>query len=314
MQQERETLTAYKQWKIADAHSDLPIKLFCEKHHCMVEPPVGNQISPELLEASSVELQVLALWPLYTQEDLFANCKEQLELIRELGYLPWIGGIAPKKRYVYALEGFEGLAGEIKNLIYFYRQGVRIFMLTWNGSNPFAHGVLGEPEGLTALGKKAVLLINQLGGILDVSHLNEQGFDQVMELADHVMASHSNPRALCDHVRNLTDRQIGLLLQRQGFIGINFYPEFLKQKGEREEDVSARDIVDHIQHILELGGENNVGFGADFGTLNKLPIGIGDVTCYDKIVEEMARRGFEAPLIQKICYDNLANFLEEALG
>lgn len=280
----------------------------------MIEPPVGDQISKELLEASPVALQVLALWPLYTQKDLFANCKEQLELLAQLDYRPWTGGGATKKRYVYALEGFEPLQGDLKRLIYFYRQGVRIFMLTWNGSNPFAHGVLGEPEGLTELGNRAIQLLNQLGCVVDVSHLNKQGFYQVAEQANWIMASHSNAQALCDHVRNLTDDQINVLIQKQGFIGINFYPEFLKGKGQHAQEVTARDIVDHIEHILDLGGENHVGFGADFGTLNKLPIGIADATCYDKIVEEMAARGYEKNLIQKICYDNLARFLEAAFN
>ncbi len=128
------------------------------------------------------------------------------------------------------VEGGEPLEGEIRILRVLYRLGVRGLGLTWNNRNELADGV-GEDRtggGLTSLGRQVVQEMNRLGMFVDVSHLSEPGFWNVMELCTApVIASHSNCSAVWNHPRNLTDRQIKAIAEHGGVIGVNLVPDFV---------------------------------------------------------------------------------------
>ena len=134
-----------------------------------------------------------------------------------------------------SIEDGAALEGSLSALRAFYRLGVRAMGLTWNGRNELGEGVgaaKGAGGGLTAFGRDVVREMNRLGMIVDVSHLSEAGFWDVLEISDApVIASHSNAKAVCDHRRNLTDRQIKALADAGGVMGINFCPPFLADGG-----------------------------------------------------------------------------------
>ena len=139
--------------------------------------------------------------------------------------------------------------------------GVRMLTLTWNGKNALAAGTQAE-GGLTALGRAAVGELRRQGIILDVSHLNDRSFWELMEETDvPVAASHSNARAISPHPRNMTDEQARELARRGGLVGLNYYTPFLRGDGR---PAGREDIYRHAAHFLELGLEDCLALGSDF--------------------------------------------------
>jgi len=165
-----------------------------------------------------------------------------------------------------ALLGAEGLAavGTDDGLLEdYYAQGVRLAMLTWNEANALAAGAMsGEDYGLTEAGVRAARRLRRLGMAVDVSHLNERGFWDVVRLADGpVLASHSNCRALCGHPRNLTDEQLRAVRDTGGVVGLNAYRGFVS---ERREDQTVETLARHAAHMAEVMGVEHVCCGFDF--------------------------------------------------
>ena len=212
---------------------------------------------------------------------------------------------------VLSIEGGDAIGDNMDTLDYFYNRGVRCLTLTWNYSNSIADGILSEYDrGLSDFGKKVVRKMNNLGMMVDVSHLSEKGFWDVSETTEKpFIASHSNTRKYCKNKRNLTDEQIKEIIRQKGCIGINFYPVFLTDG----QSAKVYDIIKHTEHILSLGGENNVGFGSDFDGIDCLPEGIDGAESYEKIINEFLKLGYSEELLCKICYNNFINVFKKVL-
>lgn len=211
---------------------------------------------------------------------------------------------------ILAIEGGEALEGDLKNLVSFYEMGARLITLTWNYANELADGIT-EPRGggLTDFGKQAVSAMEKFGILIDVSHLSKKGFWDVAKLANHpFIASHSCAQTLCDHPRNLDDDQIDFLIQNNGGIGINFYPDFLTKKTP----CTIENIVDHMEYILSRGGDSVLGFGSDFDGVSSLPVGMNGIQDMKKLVSAMKHRGFTDLQIEKIRWINFYEILREA--
>ncbi len=200
------------------------------------------------------------------------------------------------------IEGLHALGGDIAKIEKFFERGVRIFTLTWNNSNNWATSCMdddAETRGLTLAGRDAVAEINRLGGLVDFSHSGERTFWDSIDIIERPpICTHSCCRAIKDSSRNLTDDQIAAIIERGGVIGINFFPGFLSKN--KYSKVTAADIADHIEHILELGGEKNVGLGSDFDGISHLPVGIDDCTGIITITEELLARGHDDGTIMGI--------------
>ncbi|HBT48808.1 MAG: Zn-dependent dipeptidase, microsomal dipeptidase-like protein [Caldanaerobacter subterraneus] len=210
-----------------------------------------------------------------------------------------------------SIEGGEALEGEIALLRIFYKLGVRAITLTWSLRNDLGDGVEGVPDaGLTSFGKQVVKEMNRLGMIVDVSHLNEKGFWDVIEISEKpVIASHSNAKALCSHRRNLTDEQIKAIAQKGGVIGINFAPQFLRD----DKRATIEDVLNHIDYMVDLVGEDYVGFGSDFDGISSTPEGLEDISKFPKIVEGLIKRGYTQEQIDKITHKNFENLIKKIL-
>ena len=179
--------------------------------------------------------------------------------------------------------------------------GVRWVNLTWNHPNALA-GPHTTDQGLTEVGRDFVRALWQRGMAVDVSHLSDRGFWEVLELGEGpVLASHSDSRALCAHSRNLTDEMARALFERRGFVGINFCIHFL---GGDTLDA----VVDHMDRFLDLGGAECLGIGSDFDGTD-VPPEIGGVEGMGRLWAAMERRGYPAALIERVAYGNLAEFL-----
>lgn len=165
------------------------------------------------------------------------------------------------------VENGSVLAGDMKNIHKLAEAGVKILTLTWNGENELAGGQ-GSGEGISFFGRMAVAVLEQNGIIIDVSHLSDNGFDDLVKFAKRpFIATHSNSRAVLDHKRNLTDDQFLHIVETGGLVGINFYPKFVNG----QDDYSFEELADHIGHFLSLGGENTVALGSDFDGTPVMP-------------------------------------------
>ncbi|MBS4001655.1 MAG: membrane dipeptidase [Desulfobulbaceae bacterium] len=203
-----------------------------------------------------------------------------------------------KTNVLLSLEGAAPIINNINNLYAFYELGIRAMGLTWNHRNFVADGI-DTDFGLTPFGIEVIKEMERIKMIIDVSHLNENGFADVVKNTNKAfIASHSNARTIHDHRRNLHDDQIREIISRQGFIGLNFYTEFVAQN-----DFQIA-FYKHIEHFLKLGAENVLGMGADF---DGIPIGVyPDALSYVEIAEKLLNdMQLDRQLVEKIMHRNL---------
>lgn len=191
-----------------------------------------------------------------------------------------------------------------------WQAGVRLVTLTWNHRNRYGCSArLDQSEGLTAAGRAFVRACESQKVILDASHLSDAGFYDLLRTAQRpFVASHSNSRAVCPAFRNLTDEMFHEIVDMGGVVGINLCPAFLHSDGDRT-GADIEDIVRHIEHFLELGGENTICMGADWDGIDALPRGVESVASVPLIREALAARGYDDALLDRIFYDNLAGFV-----
>lgn len=210
-----------------------------------------------------------------------------------------------------SIEGGEALSGNLAVLRMLYRLGVRSITLTWNHRNELADGVAERCTGggLTNFGKDAVLEMNRLGILVDVSHLAERGFWDVLGLSRHpVIASHSNCKKLCDHPRNLNDEQIKALAKNKGVMGICFYPHFINAQNP-----SLEKLLDHVDHIADIAGVDCIGLGSDFDGIDEVTPGLEDATSFPLVTEGLLKRGYKIEEVAGIMGGNFLRVIKSVL-
>ncbi len=206
--------------------------------------------------------------------------------------------------------------GKMENLERFHKMGVRLMTLTWNDPNCFGWNHSAEREqmemGLTPFGKEAISYMNELGIIIDVSHLSDGGFYDVAELSKKpFVASHSNCRSLSPNTRNLTDDMIRLLAEKGGVAGINFEPTFLNQDITDKKSRVIR-MCDHVEHFIKIGGTECVGIGTDFDGISG-EFEISDCRKMELFFHELQKRHISAEVIDKIAFGNVARVIKESM-
>ena len=212
---------------------------------------------------------------------------------------------------ILSIEGGEALEGRLENLRNFFRLGVRVLTLTWNNRNELGDGVAeGEhASGLSEFGQQVIAEMNNLGMIIDVSHLAERGFWDVLRLSKFpVIASHSNSYTLCQHRRNLNDKQITALANQGGVIGVNFCPAFLI---DSPKNAIIDHVVWHIAHILDVAGSEAVGLGSDFDGIASVPQGLEDISRIDEILTRLKNHGYPESVIEKVMGKNFLRVLKQ---
>ena len=201
-----------------------------------------------------------------------------------------------------SVEGGELLNCDLAQLERAYNMGVRAVNLTWNHANALSGSHSDCPErGLTQQGRAFVCRMQELGMLVDVSHLSDPGFWDVMELARKpIMASHSNSRSVFFHTRNLTDRQFTAIIATNGIVGLNVYSAFLG-----EEPVTDDTVVAHLEHFLALGGEKTVALGGDWDGCDRIPQGWQGIWDWARLYEALLRRNYPESLVQDIFFHNM---------
>lgn len=216
------------------------------------------------------------------------------------------------------MEGAEAIDPDFEVLEDFHAQGLRSLGPVWSRPTIFAHGVPfrfpSSPDtgvGLSDLGRRLVSKCNQLGVLIDLSHLNEAGFWDVAKLSDApLVATHSNVHALCPHTRNLTDRQLDAIADSDGMVGLNYATAMLRADGQMRSDVPLSTMLEHLDHMINRMGEDRVGLGSDFdGAV--VPAPIGDVAGLPALVGAMRKHGYDDALIEKLCRGNWLRVLHK---
>jgi len=243
---------------------------------------------------------------------------------------------------IFGLEGADPLQGKAEHLKRFFDRGVRDMIFAWQ-DNPFSGTAFGKNTPLTAEGARLLGLCEELGVMVDVSHLSDAAFADVCGQATKpFIASHSNCRTICPSKRNLTDEMIRNLADHGGVMGINLSSGFLSPKtfaawqdvkerfaGQtltwQERERLAREIapsvprppfgliVAHIKHAIDVGGENCIGLGGDLDGIIHTPEGMDGVQDYPQISGALSDAGLTHGQIDKICYGNFLRVFREVL-
>lgn len=309
--------------KVVDFHCDVLCKLLLDEHLTFQDSKPGSlDVTYERLKAAGTVLQTFAIYipeslngrlePILESVDRFYQqvlaCKDMmlvrsaqdLELCLKTGK---IGALL-------SLEGVDGLQGQISMLRILQQLGIRAAGLTWNHANWAADGAM-EPRGggLTAAGRRFVEECSKLDIMVDVSHLSERAFWDVAELSQKpFLASHSNARAICDHPRNLHDRQIAEIINRNGMLGITFVPWFVSGA----ETVVIDDLLRHIEHICELGGEEHIMLGSDFDGIDRYISGLTHPGELSSFTDALLKR-FTSRQTEQFMSGNAIRFLRSNL-
>lgn len=208
-------------------------------------------------------------------------------------------------------EGAEPIDEDLNALEVFYQAGLRSLGIVWSRPNAFAEGVPFKyphsPDtgpGLTDAGKALVKACNELGIMLDMSHINEKGFWDVAQLSDApLVATHSNVHAIAPLTRNLTDKQLDAIKETGGVVGLNFGVIFLRDDGKRTTDVPLEMMVRHIDYMVARMGIDHVALGSDFdGT--RIPDDIGDAAGLPKLMRALRDAGYDDEALRKIAHEN----------
>lgn len=259
-----------------------------------------------------------------------------------------------------ALIGVEGghmIEDDLSKLDYFYKRGVRYMTLTWNNSTSWASSAFDETfnkdierKGLNYFGKQVVRKMNALGMMVDISHVGEQTFwDVIGTSTKPVIASHSSVYAICPHQRNLKDEQIKAVAKSGGVVQINFYSGFIDSTYQKKTDVFLKKhqaeadallksgkpdymvgemlfarypeevqsirpplsmVIQHIDYIVKLVGADYVGIGSDFDGIESAPQQLDDVTSYPLITKALLEKGYAEKDIRKILGGNILRVLK----
>ena len=219
------------------------------------------------------------------------------------------------------IEGAEAIDPDLDALEIFYQAGLRSLGITWSRPNRFGYGVpFGFPSspdtgpGLTDLGKALVRACNKRRVLIDLSHLNEQGFWDVAAITGApLVATHSNVHAISPSSRNLTDKQLDAIRDSDGLVGLNFHVGFLRPDGERSAETPLSVMADHLDYLIERLGVDKVGLGSDFdGAM--MPAAIGDATGLPHLIGELRGRGYDDATLRLIAAENWLRVLEVTWG
>ncbi len=264
----------HREHPVVDCHSDIPIDLYRRRRAGEPDPLAGDWLGR--LRAGNVRFAFLAAGgdvpddhdadgrPNLRALQMIDDIRAEADPSPALRVVEWAGDVdatiaADQVGLVLHLEGLRPLVGRLELVRHFHRLGVRSAQLTWNGANELADGVgVASPGGLTPLGREVVAELDRHRILIDVSHLAEPGFWELVALArGPLVATHANAAAVHPHPRNLRDDQIRAIAESGGYVGVCFVPDFIGGPAGLER------LLDHVDHIAGLAGVDAVAVGPD---------------------------------------------------
>lgn len=283
----------------------------------MANPPYDLPMPPEMTHTQAQPMAMtmagLLHWMERTAPQDFKVCRSASEIQTAISN-DIIAGVMH-------MEGAEAIGPDLDALYLFHDMGLRSLGPVWSRPTIFGHGVPmkfpGTPDigpGLTEKGKDLIRLCNELGILIDLSHMNEAGFNDVASISNApLVATHSNAFALCESPRNLTDRQLAQIRETGGMVGFNYATFYLREDGTAAADMDWDLLLRHMDYLITHLGEDHVGLGSDFdGCI--VPELIGDVTGVQHLLEVLGKHGYGEKLINKLSRDNWLACLARSLS
>ncbi|MGI8952844.1 MAG: dipeptidase [Chitinophagaceae bacterium] len=362
-QQDYEKL--HQQAILVDTHNDIISKLIERNYIFDSDLTVKTQSDLKRMFIGGIDVQIFSIWCDGLQPNPYAFANREIDtLYAVVARHPdsmmivktpadLMKGVQQKKLgCMMGVEGGHMIENSLDKLDSLYNRGVRYMTLTWNNSTPWAtsakeetyDSLLHQPKGLNDFGKQVVKRMNELGMMVDLSHVGYQTFwDAINTTKKPVIVSHSCVYKLCPAFRNLKDDQIKAVGKNGGVIHINFYSGFLDSTYEKKDSLfgvehkAERDsllklnpepyfadnylyekyktevqamraplhlLFDHLDYIVKMIGVDHVGLGSDFDGINSSPQELDDVTDYPLITKELLKRGYSETDIKKILGGN----------
>ena len=300
-----DTLVTYQQMKadfLCDAtmfslRNQEKLTRMCQTMAIFVPDEVRGKAAEEYFDQNSAYLKSLIKKQPHLAAQAFSG--EDVERITGEG----------KCALILSAESGACLGGRLERVEELYEAGVRFLGLVWNGENELGSGHSNEKRGLTEFGRQVIRRMEQLSMIVDVSHLNDRGFDQVCEVGERpFIATHSNLRSVAGHMRNLTEDQFQEIVRRGGLVGINLCRRFLSDEGVGDEE----DIFRHVYRMLELGGENVIACGSDFDGTDVFST-LDRPEKFAAVSEYLVKRGIRQEDVKKMFFENALKFVKREL-
>lgn len=330
--------------KVIDMHCDTIMALYHDQKEGKTTELRSNNlnISLEKMEKGDYLAQCFAMFiPLAAVENAFETCNEMIDVFyNELEKNQDKIAVAltaediernareGKMSAILTIEEGAATNCNLRFLRNLYRLGVRMITLTWNFDNGIGHPnvkakgsdgkvdiTVWNNEGLDEFGIEMIKEMERLGIIIDVSHLSDGGFwDVINNTTTPFVASHSNARSLCSHVRNMTDDMILALAKRGGVMGINYAADFLENPPENKDGFMSTvdNMVKHIQYIKNLAGIDCIGLGSDFDGIPQ-NLEMKDCSMLSMLENRLKENGFTDEEIEKIFYKNVLRVFKEVL-
>jgi len=354
---------------IVDTHIDVPYRLWKEKDDISMTTEGGDFDFPRAKAGGldAIFMSIYTPWQYESKGTSTALADSLIDMVQGF-VVRWpskfavatsvaeVDAIVADDRIALLLgmENGSPIAGKLENLRYFYNRGVRYITLAHSRNNHICDSSYDEQrewDGLSPFGRQVVGEMNRMGIVIDVSHISDDAFYQVMELSKApVFASHSSCRAFTPGwERNMDDEMIKVMAKNGGVIQLNFGSVFIKdeirrryyvgkdkaEQWARENDLDpsdpkvreyrdayfaenpfgfadVADVVDHIDHVAKLVGVDYVGLGSDFdGVGDSLPTGLKDVSQYPNLIYELLKRDYSEESIRKICSGNTFRVMNE---
>jgi membrane dipeptidase len=356
---------------VVDTHNDIPSTAIDKGVSFDENLQTKTHSDLQRMAAGGVDAQFFSIWCDGNKQNAYAWANREIDTV-----LAWtqrnpdkmmqafttadIKNAAAQKKLavLFGVEGGHMIENDISKLDALYNRGVRYMTITWNNSTNWATSALDETtkadslkhKGLTDFGKQVIQRMNELGMLVDLSHVGEQTFwDAINTTTKPVLVSHSCVYSLCPHRRNLKDDQIKAVGKNGGVIHLNFYSGFIDSSFDRRTELfnnnhkAERDsllkqnpepyfadvflfekypaevkalrpplslLIDHLDYIVKLIGVNHVGLGSDYDGVNSLPQQLDDVTAMPLITKELLVRGYSKKDIRKILGNNFLRLFE----
>jgi membrane dipeptidase len=357
---------------LIDTHNDIPEKAI--ERNLVFDQDLRGKAHSDLhrMIAGGVDAQFFSIWCDGNEARPYAMANRQIDTVlawtarnpslMQATTTPAAIRSASAQKKLAVLLGVEGghmIENDLNKLEALYKRGVRYMTLTWNNSNAWATSAADETtkadslkhKGLTDFGKEVVVKMNELGMMVDLSHVGEQTFKDVMAITGKpVLVSHSCVYALCPHLRNLKDDQIKAIGKNGGVIQLNFFSGFIDpaydkkaktftaiHKNEMDSLLKVNPepyfmyeylfekypgqvnamrpplsmLIDHLDYIVKMIGVDHVGLGSDFDGVNSLPQQLDDVTTFPLITKLLMERGYRKKDIRKILGGNLLRVFQK---
>lgn len=320
--------------KVIDMHCDTMKAILDERDKNKNVNLKNNNFTVDIekMKQGDYMLQVFAAYTNIKEGDTLVNCLRTIDLFHNeikankedigivLSYDDILKNIKQNKMSaLLSIEEGACCKGDLGILRNFYRLGVRMMTLTWNYENElgFPNEIIGNKlvcdRGLKNKGFEFIEEMEKLGIIIDVSHLSDAGFYDILNNTKKpFVASHSNSRSICGHRRNMTDDMIKKLADRGGVMGLNFYSNFLNDNTTFNNMSKIDDMINHVKHIKKIGGIEVIGLGSDFDGID-CKVEIEDASKMQILAEKMKKEGFTENEVERIFYKNVLNLFREIL-